>query len=137
MAWGAVKPTPSMKKGLKNRAPETPEARATRENTTEAGKTHQWARKLSRKPGEVPDAAKTGSEKRTANRTAPDTNERYLRRIPDTDFVSSVLRQHPCPDEGAEDDSVGEMRRPEGHHRLLFRLYTKDGTHPEHHPAYH
>jgi len=37
------RPTTSMKKGLKNSAPDTPEARATAENSIDAGNIHQWA----------------------------------------------------------------------------------------------
>jgi hypothetical protein len=44
IAWAGGSPTTNRKNGLKNSAPETPEASATIEKRIEAGNTHQWAR---------------------------------------------------------------------------------------------
>ena len=46
-AWTGLRPTTSMKKGLKNRAPETPDPMATVENRMETGNTHHRVRKES------------------------------------------------------------------------------------------
>lgn len=43
MACDGESPTTSMKNGLKNSAPETPEDNAISEKSTDAGNTHQWA----------------------------------------------------------------------------------------------
>ena len=47
MACAGARPTTSMKKGLKNSAPETPDESATVEKAIAAGNTHQWARNWS------------------------------------------------------------------------------------------